>query len=874
MRRLAGDTGDPWQEPGRRPCTASELDMPRRSCDIPSLHLNVDEPRLRKPLVTLKPISGLSVKDQTQKSQKVTGSSLELRLTQKYMHQALPSEGIDNVASRKPVNGKKLIKLARRVELENEVVELHHQLEQEVELHNTLKNALSDSSSAQLPDSVLHDLPNNVQRLLTDIAMLEATVLDLESQASALQWDLGRERTERKGIEYTLNAPLNASLKPRYEDSSAASLPSRSAPAPSAKSPVRSAKSPLRVAKSPTLATLKELLHEPTPEREQSLAPPSKSPRKSLRSLWSALEDRPPTSFLPNSKNVPTLQRSLQQSAVETTTTTTYFPSTAAVAPRTSHISPPLSPSTPADQPRNITPITPAREQDGVPRKSMNPARLLVSTKRLAFLNSSNTSDAESLNNRSANPTPEFEQPTDSSPHDYSPILDEDFTDHVKMPKLRRSRGMKRQDQSLLSPLDDARWASNFSESEVVLASPRKSIKDSPRPTAAAEVDGLFSELLSDPNRLSEEMVRCMVDIYCHLAEPSGESNFFPECPLSPCSHTGRLSTSSSYSSQSDSSLPSGAYSPEMDPVQYGDVMGSVSTLDPYKAMGKLPWANIGPYTDAFEVPWLSVGKDQLEYVAHSLGKFRLLVERLTNVDPSTMKHEQKLAFWINLYNALLMHAFLAYGIPRSDLKFFTLMQKAAYCVGGHWFNAAAIECNLLKAKIMLHRPQFALIVALHNKKLTEEQRQFGIDRAEPKVNFALSCGGHSSPMVRIYTPEHIHDELDCAFQDYVRATVGITAKGGVLLPKLVYNYAREFVQDDMVLEWACRFLPIAQVTVIYECIQQRSRRLLLNPATFSVVPYSFAFRYLFQKAISGAASNAGDFDFAPKDNSRHRFCT
>lgn len=109
MRRLAGDTGDPWQEPGRRPCTASELDMPRRSCDIPSLHLNVDEPRLRKPLVTLKPISGLSVKDQTQKSQKVTGSSLELRLTQKYMHQALPSEGIDNVASRKPVNGKKLI---------------------------------------------------------------------------------------------------------------------------------------------------------------------------------------------------------------------------------------------------------------------------------------------------------------------------------------------------------------------------------------------------------------------------------------------------------------------------------------------------------------------------------------------------------------------------------------------------------------------------------------------------------------------------------------------------------------------------------------------------------------------------------------------
>lgn len=39
-----------------------------------------------------------------------------------------------------------------------------------------------------------------------------------------------------------------------------------------------------------------------------------------------------------------------------------------------------------------------------------------------------------------------------------------------------------------------------------------------------------------------------------------------------------------------------------------------------------------------------------------SIGVHRLLVERLAKVDPSAMTHEQKLAFWINLYNALLMH--------------------------------------------------------------------------------------------------------------------------------------------------------------------------------------------------------------------------
>jgi hypothetical protein len=41
----------------------------------------------------------------------------------------------------------------------------------------------------------------------------------------------------------------------------------------------------------------------------------------------------------------------------------------------------------------------------------------------------------------------------------------------------------------------------------------------------------------------------------------------------------------------------------------------------------------------------------------------RILVEQLARVDPSNLKHEEKLAFWINLYNALLMHvSFIVLG--------------------------------------------------------------------------------------------------------------------------------------------------------------------------------------------------------------------
>jgi len=33
----------------------------------------------------------------------------------------------------------------------------------------------------------------------------------------------------------------------------------------------------------------------------------------------------------------------------------------------------------------------------------------------------------------------------------------------------------------------------------------------------------------------------------------------------------------------------------------------------------------------------------------------RLLVEQLASVDPSHLSHDEKLAFWINLYNTLMM---------------------------------------------------------------------------------------------------------------------------------------------------------------------------------------------------------------------------
>lgn len=81
----------------------------------------------------------------------------------------------------------------------------------------------------------------------------------------------------------------------------------------------------------------------------------------------------------------------------------------------------------------------------------------------------------------------------------------------------------------------------------------------------------------------------------------------------------------------------------------------------------------------------------------------RSLIGQLEGVDPRKMKHEEKLAFWINVHNALVMHvlnlvnrntnshdtalynsvmisfsvqAYLAYGIPQNNTKRVFLLLK------------------------------------------------------------------------------------------------------------------------------------------------------------------------------------------------------
>lgn len=356
--------------------------------------------------------------------------------------------------------------------------------------------------------------------------------------------------------------------------------------------------------------------------------------------------------------------------------------------------------------------------------------------------------------------------------------------------------------------------------------------------------------LWNHPNSLSEEIVRCMKNIFISLADasivPSKLSSENLQPSISPCGH---LSSSSRWSLSELSGVSSWSQSPQVDLQCGNELLAAENVFDPYKVRGKLCWKDIGNYSLAKEVSWMSVGKKQLEYAAGALRRFRSLIEQLAEVNPIHLSDNEKLAFWINLYNALIMHAYLAYGVPSSDMKLFSLMQKAAYTVGGHSVNATCIEYVILKMKPPVHRPQTALLLALQKPKVSEERKKFAIETPEPLVTFALSCGSYSSPAVKVYTHRNVKDELQEAQRGYIRASVGLTSKGKLLVPKMLQTFARGFVEDSKLAVWISRFLPQEQAAFVEQCVSQR-RQGFLGSKNCGVLPFDSRFRYLFLPEI------------------------
>jgi hypothetical protein len=129
---------------------------------------------------------------------------------------------------------------------------------------------------------------------------------------------------------------------------------------------------------------------------------------------------------------------------------------------------------------------------------------------------------------------------------------------------------------------------------------------------------------------------------------------------------------------------------------------------------------------------------------------------------------DEAMAWWINLYNGLVIHAVIAFGIRRSVWEDRGFFRRAAYTVGGQRMSADDIEHGVLRGNRA--HPLFRLRQFPSN----DPRLRWSLP-LDPRVHFALVCASASCPVVRLYTLARINADLD-------RAAAAFINGGGVIV--------------------------------------------------------------------------------------------
>ncbi|KAA8550359.1 hypothetical protein F0562_002043 [Nyssa sinensis] len=312
------------------------------------------------------------------------------------------------------------------------------------------------------------------------------------------------------------------------------------------------------------------------------------------------------------------------------------------------------------------------------------------------------------------------------------------------------------------------------------------------------------------PNKLSENIIKCLIFIFVRLLR-TVESN-------------GARETRPHFQKESKQQDPYGIF--EMEESIPRDI-------GPYK--------NLVRFTSTSLDPKCISNSSSISL----LQKLRALMNGLQKVDLSFLAYQQKLAFWINMYNACIMHGFIQYGVPSSPEKLLTLMNKATLNIGGNIINAQAIE------HFILRKPATLLLKEVYRKGEKEEKEAtvrelYGLELSDPNVTFALCCGTHSSPAVRIYTGDGVIGELEKSKLEYLQASIVVTSTKNIALPELLLRNMHDFAPDvESLVEWVCHQLPTSGSLrkSMVDCFRGLSRGKVSS--IVEKIPYDFEFQYL-----------------------------
>lgn len=362
-------------------------------------------------------------------------------------------------------------------------------------------------------------------------------------------------------------------------------------------------------------------------------------------------------------------------------------------------------------------------------------------------------------------------------------------------------------------------------QSERAAEKPSKTIQE-PSPTMPTAIKR-DEQTKIQPNKLSERIVKCLAVIFIRLLRSSRTAEM---------EKSGNLARNAQGSFRIDAALNVAAGAAKEKERGQQDHYGIFAVQDSIVR-------DIGPYKNL--VRFTSSAFDLRGFSSSPLlTKLREMLEALQQVDLRFLTHQQKLAFWLNIYNTCIMHGILQHGLPSNSEKLLALKNKATINVSGQKFNALVIENFILRQPSSVKEELWKCDIDVEEQHV---RSLYGLNSSEPNILFALCCGISSSPALRIYKAERVMMDLEKAKLDYLQASLVVTSTRRLMIPSLIHSNMHDFAKDmESLLRWICDQLPTSWSLrkSMVDCLRGQQGHLKVDDVV-EVIQCDYEFQYL-----------------------------
>jgi len=146
--------------------------------------------------------------------------------------------------------------------------------------------------------------------------------------------------------------------------------------------------------------------------------------------------------------------------------------------------------------------------------------------------------------------------------------------------------------------------------------------------------------------------------------------------------------------------------------------------------------------------------------------RYKGLTKGLRSFDlHSLQERNQRLAFWINIYNTAVIHGVIELGLEKSVREVSGFFDRVMYEIGNFHFSLNQMEHGILRGN---RRHPYGLLKPFRRR---DPRMEFAITPLDSRIHFALVCGARSCPPIGFYEADQIDFQLQLAAESFINSS-------------------------------------------------------------------------------------------------------